>query len=133
MEVFMAQSATTPEELAALQEKGTEQTARHALSETDWAAIERDPAFQNLIQRKRGFILPATIFFIAYYFALPVLVGYFPDFMDTKVIGYINLAYLFALSQFFMAWILMAMYVKRAGVFDVLASRIAAKVKGGSL
>jgi uncharacterized membrane protein (DUF485 family) len=127
----VAQRATSPQELAALQEKSTQQAA-HVLSDSEWAAIERDPAFQALIQRKRSFIVPATIFFIVYYFALPVLVGYFPDLMDTKVIGFINLAYLFALSQFVMAWVLMGIYVKRAGVFDELAGRIVAKVKGSA-
>ena len=46
---------------------------------------------------KRIFIVPAFIFFVVYYFALPVLVGYAPQFMSTKVIGKVNLAYLFAL------------------------------------
>jgi len=48
---------------------------------------------------KKIFIVPAFIFFVLYYFALPVLVGYAPQFMSTKVL-YVNLAYLFALSQF---------------------------------
>jgi uncharacterized membrane protein (DUF485 family) len=38
--------------------------------------------------------------------------------METTVIGKINLAYLFALIQFFMAWAVMGLYVWRAKVFD---------------
>lgn len=97
-----------------------------------WQTIERDPDFQELVRRKRSFIIPATIFFLVYYFSLPILVGYFPDLMDTKVIGNINLAYLFALSQFVMTWVIMGLYVRRARVFDGLANRILAKVKGGN-
>lgn len=97
----------------------------------EWQAIEADAEFQQLISAKRRFIIPATIFFIVYYFALPILVGYFPDLMDTNVIGNINIAYLFALSQFFMAWILMYLYVRRARVFDQMASRVVEKVRGG--
>lgn len=107
--------------------------AHRAIDQTEWQAIEHDPEFQELVQAKRSFILPATIFFIAFYFALPVSVGYFPDFMDTKVIGYINLAYLFAILEFVMAWVLMGMYVKRAGVFDRIAADVVARVKGGKL
>jgi len=70
----------------------------------DWAAIERTPEFRALVRAKRAFIVPATLFFIVYYFALPALVGYWPDLMSTRVAGHINLAYLFALSQFLMAW-----------------------------
>jgi len=97
----------------------------------EWQAIEQDAAFQALVAAKRRFIIPATIFFIVYYFALPVLVGYFPALMDTDVVGHINLAYLFALSQFFMAWILMYLYVRQARTWDDMAARIVEKVRGG--
>jgi uncharacterized membrane protein (DUF485 family) len=64
------------------------------------------------------------VFFVAYYFALPALVGYWPDAMSTRVIGSINIAYLFALSQFAMAWTLMALYVRRARRFDAQAEAL---------
>jgi uncharacterized membrane protein (DUF485 family) len=102
---------------------------RHA---SEWQAIEADAEFQKLISAKRRFIIPATVFFILYYFALPVLVGYWPRLMETNVIGSINLAYLFALSQFLMAWVLSYLYVREAGVFDRLAARIVKRVKGVS-
>ncbi|MEI6045389.1 MAG: DUF485 domain-containing protein [Chloroflexota bacterium] len=87
--------------------------------------VEKRPEFQELQKAKARFIIPSTIFFITYYFALPILVGYFPDMMDTRVIGQINIAYLFALSQFFMAWILAFMYLKKAtSVFDKLTAKI---------
>ena len=87
-------------------------------SSPDWAAIERTAEFRALVRAKRAFVVPASLFFVIYYFALPILVGYWPDLMSTRVIGRINIAYLFALSQFGMAWALMAAYVRRARVFD---------------
>ena len=90
----------------------------------DWAELERLPEFRALVRAKRAFILPATIFFVAYYFALPALVGYWPEAMSTRVFGPLNLAYLFALSQFAMAWILMALYVRRARRFDAQADAV---------
>ena len=98
----------------------------------EWDRLERDPAFRDLVRRKRHFIVPATIFFIIYYFALPVLVGYWPEAMSRDVIGEINVAYLFALSQFAMAWIIMAMYVRRARGFDGMVARLLARVRGGT-
>jgi uncharacterized membrane protein (DUF485 family) len=103
-----------------------------ALTRADWQAIENDPDFRALVAAKRAFIIPATIFFIVYYFALPVLVGYFPEFVDRPVIGKINIAYLFALSQFFMAWTVMWLYVRKAREFDTAAEKIVAKVRGGA-
>src|SRR5258708_33351031 len=96
----------------------------------DWPAIERTAEFRALVRAKRGFIVPATLFFVAYYFALPALVGYWPDLMSTRVAGHINLAYLFALSQFVMAWAIMAVYVPRARRYDRMARRPLPAVKG---
>jgi uncharacterized membrane protein (DUF485 family) len=44
--------------------------------------------------------------------------------MAKKVLGQLNLAYLFALSQFFMAWIIAALYVKAAAGFDAQAEAL---------
>jgi uncharacterized membrane protein (DUF485 family) len=80
--------------------------------------------FKDLMAAKARFVVPATIFFVVYYFALPVLVGYAPKFMSTPVIGVVNLAYLFALSQFFVAWFIAWRYVRAAERFDRMAKRI---------
>jgi uncharacterized membrane protein (DUF485 family) len=106
--------------------------AGDATGSVDWQGIEAAPEFRALVAAKRRFILPATVFFIVYYFALPVLVGYFPGVMERDVFGEINVAYLFALSQFAMAWILMAMYVRRARTFDAMEHAIVAQQGGAS-
>lgn len=92
-----------------------------------WEAIERMPEFKALIRAKTRFILPATIFFIVYYFALPYLVGYQTEFMARKVWGNVNVAYLFALSQFFMAWVLAFIYVGVAAGWDRQAAALLKK------
>ena len=94
---------------------------------TQWDQIAESREFQDLMSTKKTFIIPAVIFFIVYYFALPVLVGYAPAFMATKVIGDLNIAYLFALSQFFVAWLIAFLYVRAAGGFDRLAQDIIEK------
>ena len=90
----------------------------------DWAAIEQTAEFRALVRAKRAFIVPASLFFVVYYFALPALVGYFPNLMSIRVAGQINVAYLFALSQFAMAWTLMAAYVRRARTYDRMADAV---------
>ena len=110
------------------------QPKQYQASQRTWDEIAASRPFQDLMATKRIFIVPAFIFFVVYYFALPVLVGYAPQFMSTKVIGDVNLAYLFALSQFFMAWIIAGLYVKAANNFDRLAKDILDKAedaKGG--
>jgi len=99
----------------------------HHMSQEDWAAVQRHADFQQLVGAKRRFIVPATIFFIAYYFALPILVGYRPDLMSKPVFGHVNLAYLFALSEFAMAWLVMALYLRRARTFDAMERALVEK------
>lgn len=97
-----------------------------------WDRIADSTEFKDLMATKKTFIVPAFIFFVIYYFALPVLVGYAPHFMDTRVIGRVNLAYLFALSQFLVAWLIAGLYVKAADNFDRLSKDILDKAdKGG--
>jgi uncharacterized membrane protein (DUF485 family) len=95
-----------------------ERTAAEDGDPYDWSAIARDPAFAELKAAKRRFIIPATIFFLVYYMTLPVLVGFFPAVMKAPVLGKVNGAYLFALSQFVMTWVLCAMYVRAARRWD---------------
>jgi hypothetical protein len=42
----------------------------------DWEAIERSPEFQELVRKRRSFVVPATIFFLAYYMGFILLAGY---------------------------------------------------------
>lgn len=101
-----------------------EASAGEELGAADWDRVAAEEEFRSLLAGKRRFIVPAVVFFVVYYFALPVLVGYAPRLMDRRVLGPINLAYLFALSQFFMAWALAALYVRAAGGWDETARRI---------
>ena len=106
-----------------------ELTAGEDAQLTDWNRVAEMEEFRALLKAKIKFIAPATIFFIAYYFALPILVGYAPELMQKQVFGVVNLAYLFALSQFVMAWTVAALYVRAAGRFDKMAEAILTKLK----
>jgi uncharacterized membrane protein (DUF485 family) len=106
-----------------------EQTADEDTDIVNWEKVAAMEEFRSLVAAKLRFILPAMVFFVAYYFALPVLVGYAPEWMKQEVVGRVNLAYLFALSQFFMAWILAALYMRAADRFDDMAQGIIKKAK----
>src|SRR5580693_6278298 len=89
-----------------------------------WNRVAQTDDFKKLLAAKKAFVLPATIFFILYYFALPVSVGYFPAFMHRKVWGPVNIAYLFALSQFLVAWLIAYLYVRAARKFDAYGETV---------
>jgi uncharacterized membrane protein (DUF485 family) len=112
---------------------GHEKTAAEDADVVNWKRIFESPAYRQLVQKKKAFIVPACVFFVVYYFALPVLVGFYPEVMAQPVLGKVNGAYLFALSQFFMAWILAAIYVSAANRFDRQVAELlkSVHVKGG--
>jgi uncharacterized membrane protein (DUF485 family) len=111
-----------------------ELTAAEDVDVADWARVAESSEFKALVSAKRRFIIPATVFFIVYYFALLVLIWRAPELMSRRVFGVINIAYVFALSQFFMAWILALLYVRAANRHDRMAREIVdnlSREKGG--
>ena len=93
--------------------------------EAHWEGLEETTEFRQLVKARWRFVAPATVFFLIYYFALPISNGLAPNVMRTELIGHINLAYVFALSQFVMAWVLAYFYIRQAGrVFDPLAEKV---------
>jgi len=106
-----------------------ERTADEERGTVNWESIAASERFRNLLGAKRRFIVPAMIFFVVYYFALPILVGYAREFMEKRVWGAVNFAYLFALSQFFMAWFIAAIYMRAATKFDKMARDVIEKQK----
>ena len=106
-----------------------ELTAAEDSNPVDWSRVTQMPEFRAMVRAKLRFIIPAVIFFVVYYFALPVLVGYAPGLMSKRIIGVMNIAYLFALSQFFMAWIIAALYLRAAARFDKLEHKVIEKAE----
>jgi uncharacterized membrane protein (DUF485 family) len=106
-----------------------ELTAAEDSNPVDWSRVTQMPEFRAMVRAKLRFIIPAVIFFVVYYFALPVLVGYAPGLMSKRVIGVVNIAYLFALSQFFMAWIIAALYLRAAARFDRMEHTVIEKAE----
>lgn len=89
------------------------------LTEGDWSAIARSPRFRAFLSRRRRFIVPVGIFCLAYYLALPLLVGLQPALMSRPVWGPMTLALAFALSQFVMTFVATAFFLVHAHRLDV--------------
>jgi uncharacterized membrane protein (DUF485 family) len=95
------------------------------LATVDWEAVERSPEFQELVHRRRAFVVPATIFFLAYYMAFILLAGYAEDFMASSVYEGLTVGYTLALTQFLMVFVLGIMYLRKADrEYDPLAQRV---------
>ncbi|GAA0607173.1 DUF485 domain-containing protein [Virgibacillus siamensis] len=89
----------------------------------DFEKVEQSSKFKKLMQDRKKFILPMTVFFLVFYFLLPILTSY-TTFLNTPVIGDISWVWLFAIAQFVMTWVLCTLYVKKAAMFDKQADDI---------
>ena len=94
----------------------------------DWAAIEAEPEFQELVHARRAFVIPGTIFFLSWYMGFIVLTAVAPDFMGERVYEGLTVGYVLALTQFLMVLVLGLLYLRKSeNTFDPLAEKAIAR------
>ncbi|MFD1064705.1 DUF485 domain-containing protein [Oceanobacillus locisalsi] len=98
--------------------------------EVDYVQVTESASFKKLMHDRKKFIIPLTIFFLVFYFLLPILTSY-TTFLNTPAIGDISWVWLFALAQFVMTWVLCTVYVKKAATFDKQANEIIREIEKG--
>jgi uncharacterized membrane protein (DUF485 family) len=74
-----------------------DQASRH---DPVYDRLAATPEFEQLRSRYRGFVIPATVAFLAWYLLYVVMSNWASGFMNTQVIGNINVALIFGLLQF---------------------------------
>jgi len=104
------------------------ETPRHEQTTSDWSRIAASEEFKDLIALKKTFIVPAFLVFFSYYLSLALLVGCAPKLASLRVIGTVNVAYIFALSQFAVGWIIAGLYLLASSKFDRLTKDILARI-----
>jgi uncharacterized membrane protein (DUF485 family) len=94
-----------------------------------WQQVAETAEFQELVAKKRAWIVPATGFFLFWYLLFILMAGYAEDFMGGEfLVDGITVGYAFALSQFVMTFVLALLYVRRSrDVFDPLRVRAMAR------
>ena len=89
----------------------------------NYTEVARSGSFQALLAAKRRFILPATLFFLTFYFLLPVLTSY-THILEKPAIGKISWAWIYAAAQFVMTWTMAGLYTRKAAEFDRMADAV---------
>jgi uncharacterized membrane protein (DUF485 family) len=90
----------------------------------DWEEIERSSAFQELVRKRKSFVLPGTIFFLTWYMGFILLTAYAEGFMSDRIYEGLTVGYVLALTQFLMVLVLGLLYLRMsANVFDPLAEK----------
>ena len=92
--------------------------------------VGKDPEMAELERRHSRFVWPATAFFLVYYMSLNILAGTSPGLMGTKLFGEFTFGYLFALSQFLMAFVVAWVYSRWAARrMDPLATELRERLR----
>jgi uncharacterized membrane protein (DUF485 family) len=93
--------------------------------EDAYAATAAQPDFVELKRRYTHFAFPATIAFMAWYITYVVANNWARGFMDTPVVGNINVAVVFGLLQFLSTFVIAYLYSRHATKsLDPLATRL---------
>lgn len=113
-----------------MSESTTPASGAHAASareqdDQSYASLATDPDFAELRRRYLGFAFPATIAFMVWYVTYVVCNNWARDFMDTPVIGNINVAVIFGLLQFLSTFVIAFLYSRHANrSLDPLATKL---------
>ena len=74
-----------------------EQASRH---DPVYDRLAAQPEFSELRSRYRGFVIPATAAFLAWYLLYVIMSNWASGFMNIELVGNINVALVFGLLQF---------------------------------
>jgi uncharacterized membrane protein (DUF485 family) len=90
-----------------------------------YEAVREVDDFALLRKRYKNFVVPWTITFMAWYLLYVVCNNWARDFMNTQVIGHINVALIFGLLQFASTFAIAYLYARHANKsLDPLATKL---------
>lgn len=97
-----------------------------------YGEVAQSEKFKKLIGSKKRFIIPMTVFFLLFYFTLPILTSY-TKILNNPAIGPISWAWVYAFAQFLMTWALCIIYSRKSKEFDRQIEEIKSEIGGNSL
>jgi uncharacterized membrane protein (DUF485 family) len=97
-----------------------------------YVAVQESGEFAGLRKALRSFVFPMTVAFLAWYLLYVVLSAYARDFMATKLVGNINIAFVFGILQFVSTFGIAILYSRYAArKLDPIATRLRVELEGG--
>jgi uncharacterized membrane protein (DUF485 family) len=107
---------------------------QHQLPSTEeFTEVQQSAEFGELRRSYRSFAFPLTVAFIAWYLLYVLLCNFAGDFMGTKVVGNINIAFVLGLAQFVTTFLIAWWYARHANTkLDPKAEAIKTRMEGGA-
>lgn len=99
----------------------------------NYLEVQRSAEFGELRRAQRSFAFPVTVAFIVWYLTYVLLSNYAGGFMGTKVLGNINVAFVFGIAQFVTTFVIAWWYSRHAEAkLDARAEAIKKRLEGGA-
>jgi uncharacterized membrane protein (DUF485 family) len=99
-----------------------------------YVEMQRSEDFARLRRVLRNFVFPMTIAFFLWYALYVILSAYARDFMDTRVVGHINVALVFGLLQFVSTFLIAWAYARYAARrLDPIADKLRHEFEDGEI
>lgn len=96
-----------------------------------YAEVQQSTEFAALRRAHRSFAFPLTIAFIVWYFLYVLLSNYAGGLMGTKVLGHLNIAFVFGIAQFATTFVIAWWYSRHAAArLDPKAGAIRTRLEG---
>lgn len=96
-----------------------------------FVAVQSSAEFTELRRSYRSFAFPLTIGFVLCYLLYVLLCNYAGEFMDTKVFGHVNVAFVFGIAQFATTFLIAWWYSRHAAAkLDPKAEAIKSRLEG---
>ena len=103
-------------------EPSTQGTRQDRFQHEVYGTLHATAEFRELRRRYRAFAIPWTVAFLVWYLLYVVMSNWANDFMNTKVVGNINVALVFGLLQFVSTFGIAYLYARHANrKFDPIA------------
>ena len=99
----------------------------------DWAALAKMPKFVELHSKKKAFLITLWCVGSIMFYLLPICAGYAPELMKVRVLGRLNVCYVFCLLEFVMIWAIALYYTHKSNnYFDPLTKEVLAEITKGA-
>jgi uncharacterized membrane protein (DUF485 family) len=95
-----------------------------------YSAMAATPEFDGLRRSLRSFVFPMTVAFLTWYLLYVVLSAYARGFMGARIVGNINVAFVFGILQFVSTFGIAWLYSRYAAAkIDPVADRLRAELE----
>lgn len=87
-----------------------------------WERVEQTSAFEEMMRKKRAWLIPIVVFYCVFYMAWPVLTE-LTTVLDGRAIGAMSWAVVYGFEQYLMVLIVAHLFLRQSNKWDELTEK----------